>query len=746
MYFYSMDNRNRFRARPKPAATLFRPPALGPDGVLHAEVIRMRYVNPDNGYAIAVLRLDSGVEVVASGALAQLNAGQRIEATGTFEKHPEFGWQFRVSQFHSAPPQNREGIRRFLASALRGVGPKTAEMIVEHFGDETLEVLENFPRRLREVPGIGPKKLQEIIADWRASAGERENLISLQGLGISPAYCARLIKRYGDKSFEIIQANPYRLADEIDGIGFLKADAIARELGFAENSPDRLAAATVFAMNNAITAGNVCLPDSNLVAATASLLGPISSESSAIGLQTALTRRLLFRDGDFIYTPALLAAEIELPRLIARLASVRDFAGQRLRPRAAAKIRLAGEQLDAINAVSRRPLTIITGGPGVGKTTVVGEIVARALAAKQKIALAAPTGRAAKRLSESTGVSAQTLHRLLAFDPATGHFTHDRSNPLNCRIVIVDESSMLDLPLALALFRAIRPGTSVVLVGDADQLPSVGPGNVFSDLIASGHFDVTRLVHVFRQAENSRIILNAHRVNRGLTPERPSPGEPESDFYWIDRDDPGQILQTVEMLTAERIPAHFGFDPIEEIQVLTPMNRGGCGAVALNTALAARLNGGDRPGFPNGDRIFKVGDKVMQTSNNYDKLVFNGDMGRIESIFTGAKRFTVRFDGTRRVDYTFAEADQLVHSYAITVHKSQGSEFPAVVLVLSTQHYMMLQRNLLYTGMTRARKLLVIVGSARAVAMATRNTRYEVRFSQLAKRLANPFPDHGNTT
>ena len=439
-----------------------------------------------------------------------------------------------------------------------------------------------------------------------------------------------------------------------------------------------------------------------------------------------------------IYTPLLLRAETELPKLIAALATARRFAGQSLRPLPGeARFTLNEGQRAAVEAVSRAPLSIITGGPGVGKTTVVGEIVRRARASGVPIALAAPTGRAAKRLSESTGITAKTLHRLLQFDPASGRFVHGAGAPLSCRLLIVDEVSMLDLLLAQALFRALRPGTSVVLVGDADQLPSVGPGTVLADLLASGWFHVTALTQIFRQAENSRIIVNAHRVNRGQLPENLPlrPGE-LTDFYWIEQDDPDRAVELIEKMVAERIPARFGLDPVNDVQILTPMNRGSCGTIALNARMQALLNGGDRPQFKLGERIFRSGDKIMQIANNYEKSVFNGDFGRLGRIRFKEKMFHVMFDDGRLVEYRFEEAEQLSPAYAVTVHKSQGSEFPAVVLPFLTQHYMMLQRNLLYTAMTRAKRLLVLIGSVRAVRMAVENARLEPRFSLLAERLS----------
>ncbi len=705
---------------------------------LTGEIRRVRFENPESGFAVLVVKPESGRELPVCGSLAGLHAGQCIEVEGFYGEHAEFGREFRAERYRIALPGTPEGLKRFLGSAVPGIGPKTAALLVDHFGRDIVKVLDHYPRRLQEIPGIGRKKGADIARVWRETAARRDGMIFLQSLGITPAYCSRLFKRYGDKAPEVVRANPYRLAEEVDGIGFLRADAIATAMGFDPDSDERQTAAAVFALNTMVGSGHVCAPEETLAAAAAELTGR-GEDAARRGIARALERRLLVRLDGMIYTPLLAAAETELPKLVLRLAAARSSVpGRYRRIGSAGGLKLAAEQQQAVDAVGGAPLSIITGGPGVGKTTVVGEIVRRARLANLRIALAAPTGRAAKRLSEATGLPARTIHRLLNFDPALGRFAHDRVHPLGCDLLIVDESSMLDILLAQALFRAVRPGTAVVLVGDRDQLPSVGPGTVFKDLIGSGFFTVTRLTRVFRQSEASRIILNAHRVNQGLLPE-PPPRSGEgglADFYWLEQDDPARAAAIIAELVTNRIPVRFGLDPVEEIQVLTPMNRGICGATALNELLAARLNGGERAGFTLGERVFKEGDKVMQTANNYDKQVFNGDLGRLEQVYNSRRRFVVAFDGGRRVEYGFDEAVQLVRAYAITVHKSQGCEFPAVVVPLLTQHYMMLQRNLLYTAMTRARKLLILIGSRRAVEIAVRNTRLEPRNSRLAARLA----------
>ena len=616
---------------------------------------------------------------------------------------------------------------------LPGIGKKTAGLIVDHFKEKTLDMLDGGASCLEQVPGIGPKKAEAVARVWRESAARRDSYIFMQGLGISPAFCSRLFKRYGEAAPQMVRTNPYRLAEEVDGIGFLKADEIARALGVARDAVPRLTAAAVFTLNNMIANGNVCCTLEELMAATADLAG-VPPGTARLGIEAAVERRLLRIMDNRIYTPMLARAELELPELVARLACQPVFAGKKLRPVAGGKLLLAEEQQLAVDRVNESPLTIITGGPGVGKTTVVGEIVRRARKAGLRIGIAAPTGRAAKRLSESTGSAAKTIH-LLQFDPATNKFTYGAGAPLPYDLLIVDEVSMLDLLLAQALFRAIEPGCSVVLVGDRDQLPSVGPGTVLESFLASGWFRVTQLERIFRQAEGSRIIVNAHRVNRGVMPEKPQMQDGElADFYWIEQDDPEKALAIIEKMVAERIPARFPFDPVDDVQILTPMNRGCCGTVTINERLEALLNPGDKIAFRFGERMFKLGDKVMQIANNYDKSVFNGDMGTIILLDREERELTVRYDD-RNVPYLWEEMDEIVPAYAISIHKSQGGEYPVVVIPLLMQHYVLLQRNLVYTAVTRGRKLVVLVGEYKALAMAVNNNRIRHRYTWLAHRL-----------
>lgn len=709
---------------------------------ISGEILNMRFENPENGFAVVTFLAADNTKFAAIGPLAGMTRGQFIEADGYFEDHPEFGRQFRIDSYRIVPPVTTDGIARFLRHSIPGIGPKTAAAIVEKFGRETVTVLDLYPGRLKEVKKIGTKMAQKIIAAWKNSKDRRDDLIYLQGLGITPAYCARLFKQYGPEAVSVVRKNPYRLAEDVDGIGFLKADMIARSIGFAENSSERMQAAAVFALNEMIGEGHVCAPAGELAMRCSKLTGQ-SAEVAGKGIDDALERRLLYSLDGCIYTPSTARAELLLPELTAKLAAGNNRAGKAMeKVPERSDLQLDPLQKQAVESLFRKPLNIITGGPGVGKTTVVGEIVRRARAAKLKIMLAAPTGRAAKRMSESCNFTAKTIHRMLIFDPASARFKYNRGNPLECDLLIVDEVSMLDIILATSLFAAIPGNCSVVLVGDADQLPSVGPGSVLNDFIGSGFFGVTKLTKIFRQSHGSTIITNAHRVNMGEFPVNlPSADGQLSDFYWIDQDDPVKVAEMIETLVVERIPKRFGFDPMSDIQLLCPMNRGECGTASLNERLSALLRGNDGPSFQFGNSVFKLGDRVMQTANNYDKNVFNGDLGQIIKLESGTKKFYVCFDDERFVEYSFDEAGELSLAYAITIHKSQGSEFPVVILPVLTQHFVMLQRNLIYTGMTRAKKLLILIGSRKAVEMAVKNASRRPRFSNLGRRLLEAF--HG---
>lgn len=705
---------------------------------LSGEIVRILFVNPDNQYSVLhILTPDRKTETVC-GTNFGCSEGEYVEAIGRWVEHPEYGRQFKADTIAAVLPESPVGLKRFLASGIvPGIGSKTAAAIVDYFGKDTCDILTNHPNRLREIPKMGMKKVAAIREAWKKYGDRRQSAIFLQGLGISPAYCARLFKRYGDAAAQMVRQNPYRLAQEVDGIGFVRADQIASGLGIAPDAPERLCAGAVHVLDMQTQHGHCCTPKELLQQEISHLL-QVDETAALQAIAFAIDKKRIIIDNEMAYLAYLLKYECELPRHIKRLSSMQDFSGKRTgRIPHRSELKLSDEQTQAVQAVAKSPLVIITGGPGVGKTTVLGEIVRRSKRANLRLALAAPTGRAAKRMSEATGETAKTLHRLLGYEAETNKFTFNEEKPLEADIILVDEVSMLDLPLAVALFRAVRSGASLVLIGDADQLPSVGPGRVLADLLECGKFfAVVRLTKIFRQASESLIITNAHRVNSGALPYTGENNDPDAlkDFYWIEQDDPAAAVKVIEKLL-KRIPERFGYDPVSEVQLLTPMNRTQCGTAALNMELQKLLNPETKEFLEAGERIFKLDDKVMQISNNYDKNVFNGDMGIIRYVNAKERIIAVRFDNERLIKYTSDEFSELVHAYAVTVHKSQGCEFPVVILTMLSQHYMMLGRNLLYTAMTRAKKLLIIVGSRKALEMATANYRSEVRYTLLKKRL-----------
>ncbi|MBQ9336289.1 MAG: ATP-dependent RecD-like DNA helicase [Lentisphaeria bacterium] len=726
------------------SATPSENPANLTELTLSGQVEKVIFQNEGSGFQVISVRDPQGKIHCACGNLSGVCAGQGVELKGHWEFHPDHGRRFRAESCLFSLPATLDGIEKYLASgAIKGIGEKYAKAIVDTFGTQTLQVLDNATSRLKEVPGLGKKRIEAIKKAWKESAGKRSLQMYMQSLGITPAYFNRIYSLYADRSAEILRTDPYQLASEVDGIGFLTADRIAAQSGIGKDAPQRLISGVTYALGQIRTAGHVCMPEPEFRQKLAELLEvdeARASEAVKLAIQAKKAVIVPAQDGTpMIYEPGLLRCEQELPLLVSNLIfSPRHYGEWLLKYRPLPGSKFSDEQLAAVERAGKCAVSIITGGPGVGKTTVVGEIVRRARAAKLDLVLAAPTGRAAKRMSETTGVAAATLHRLLKWDPVKRQFIHNRAKPLPNQLFVLDEVSMLDLPLSVAFFRAIRPGSAVVLVGDADQLPSVGPGTVLNDLISCGEIPVSRLTRIFRQGSGSGIIRAAHEVNQGTVPAVP-PADPAhpGDFYWIEKDDPEEAAQLIERLVTERIPRRFGLDPKNDIQVLSPMNRGVCGTVQLNERLQNLLNP-EKAGFRSGERVFHAGDKVMQITNNYDKGVFNGDMGTILSIRHSDSTFKVRYD-LGDVEYNFTEGVQLAPAYAVTVHKSQGSEFPAVVMPVLTQHFMMLQRNLLYTGMTRAKKLMILIGSRKAVSMAVRNFVREPRHTLLPERLKDAF-------
>jgi exodeoxyribonuclease V alpha subunit len=718
------------------------------DGTIERFVFRSE---SDSAFTVARLQTDAMTLVTIVGELVGVNEGLPLRLRGRWVDDKKFGRQFRVSTYQLRAPETLLGIERFLGSGIiPGVGPELARRLVGHFGMDTLEVIDRAPQRLIEVTGIGAARASRIAEAFADQRHVQDVMVFLRGHGVSAAFAARIVKKYGKDAINVVRANPYRLAREVWGIGFRTADGIAEKLGIARDAPERLEAGLLHALETSSEDGHLHLPDDELVAAAAELLG-VATDKLAPRLGALERDRLVVREvlGDRGPCTMLPWAHDAEASAAARLASLIQTPARGLSLDIHAAIHafeavtgvvLAAQQRRAVEAALVDKCTVITGGPGVGKTTIVKAIVHLAKLVHRRVALAAPTGRAAKRLGEATVMEALTIHRLLEYLPHEGGFQRGPTNPLDADLLVIDEASMVDAQLFAALIAALPPAAQLVLVGDIDQLPSVGAGAVLSDVIASDAATVIRLTEIFRQAAESQIVVSAHAINHGELPvlDAPGPGG-SSDFYFIARDDPEAARATIVELVAERIPARFGFDAVADIQVLAPMHRGELGTTALNRALQERLNPslGTTHGaaeVTRGERVFRAGDKVMQLRNDYDKSVFNGDIGVIAAIDGDAGVVAVEFDG-RLASYDRGELDQLAHAYAVSVHKSQGSEYAAVVIPLVTQHYMMLQRSLLYTAVTRGKRLVVIVGSRRAVGLAVRNADARRRYTWLAERV-----------
>jgi exodeoxyribonuclease V alpha subunit len=733
---------------------------------LEGTVDRIVFSGGGGEFTVARLTVEgAGEPVTVVGSLLGIPVGARLRVTGHREQSSRFGPQFRVSGYAELAPATLEGIRRYLGSGLvKGIGPEFASRIVERFGIETLAILDSDPRRISEVPGIGPTRARAIRDAWSAQREVRNVMVFLQGHGVSPAFAARIFKRYGARAIALVRENPFRLAFDVWGIGFLSADKLAAALGIGRESDARIEAGVRHVLEEASSDGHVFAPREGLARATAGLLevsedkvhpaiDRLARAGDVVIEAAAADGMAMTSPGEAVYTTPLHRAEVAvaagLKRLMASEPAGPAVDAQRALQwyQAEAKIELAAQQADAIRRALTEPVLVVTGGPGVGKTTIVRGIVSILMRKGGRVALAAPTGRAAKRLSEATGQPAATLHRLLEWRPAEGAFGRSSERPLEADLLVVDEASMLDVRLAADLLAALGPGTRLVLVGDVDQLPSVGPGTVLRDVITSGAVPTVRLTEIFRQAGRSQIVINAHRIHDGEVPEpaaAPTDGGVDGrDFFFLEESDPAAAAATIRDLVSVRLPRRYGFQP-HEVQVLAPMHRGELGAGNLNLLLQATLTAG-APGISRGGRAFHVGDRVMQVRNDYDKDVFNGDIGRVERIARGPgegggeaadeQELIVRFDD-REVPYGLDELDELRLAYAATVHKAQGSEFPAVIIPVHTQHFVMLQRNLLYTAVTRARKLVVLVGTRRALGLAVRNADIAQRASRLSWRLS----------
>lgn len=725
---------------------------------IQGTVERITYVNEETQYVVA--RLDvPGLRDLATivGNLPSLTPGETLRLQGTWTHHKKYGDQFHVHQYETVVPATLTGIQRYLGSGLiKGIGPVFAKRLVEAFGAETLKVIEEAPGRLAEVEGIGPIRQQRITTAWAEQREIREVMLFLQGHGVSSTYAVKIFKTYGQAAIATVKANPYRLAQDIYGIGFKTADRIAQTMGVPSDSPLRAQAGIIHVLQELADEGHVYAPEADLLrAAETTLEIPRHLLSDAIA---DLTREGQVVEespegGRCIYLKPLHVAEEQVARRLAdllrapRLPVQIDVEKALLWVEGITRLHLAAQQREAIRMAITRKALVITGGPGTGKTTILRCIIQILEKKGMRIHLASPTGRAAKRMTEATGHEALTIHRLLEWSPMQGGFQRNAHRPLDTDLVIVDEASMIDIVLMNGLLRAVPLMATLVLVGDADQLPSVGPGTVLKDILDSGQVPAVRLTEIFRQAEQSRIVLNAHRVNRGEFPDLSrSPVGQGSDFHFLPEEEPERLQQLIVELASRRLPTSLGFDPTEDIQVLTPMHRGVIGAAQLNAALQAALNPAraDATEVMRGGRVFRKGDRVMQMRNNYDKEVYNGDIGRITRIDLQEQEMVVHVDG-RPVTYDFSELDELTLAYAVTVHKSQGSEYPAVLLPMHTTHYPMLQRNLLYTAMTRAKRLLVLVGMKKALAIAVKNDATIRRRSRLSDRLVG-FGRRGQET
>ncbi|MCD6224182.1 MAG: ATP-dependent RecD-like DNA helicase [Deltaproteobacteria bacterium] len=724
---------------------------------LDGQVERITYCNEENGFTIARLKVFGQRDLVTIvGNLMSPTPGAILKMEGEWSVHPKFGEQFKVVKYKTAVPATLYGIKKYLGSGLiKGIGPVMAGRIVKRFSKKTLDIIEYNVEKLVEVDGIGKKRVAMIEKAWKEQKEIRDVMLFLQTHGVSSGYAVKIFREYENNSISVVTENPYRLAEDIYGIGFITADTIAEKLGFSKDSEKRIEAGILYVLHQLSDEGHVYYPYEGLINKSREILAverDVVVDAIAV---IAVNKKIIIEDlnpgiekfavnNKAVYLAKFYLCETRVAGMIKRLVfspgcmrsididSAVAWVQEQL------SMHLAEKQIKAVAGSYQEKMMIITGGPGTGKTTIINAILKIFSKITDRIMLAAPTGRAAKRMNETTGYKAKTIHRLLEYSFVNGGFQKNEKKPLNCDLLIIDEASMIDTVIMYHLLKAIPPEAKFILVGDVNQLPSVGAGNILNDIIESGLVPVVKLDEIFRQARESRIIVNAHRINKGMMPYLTS-NDKKNDFYFIEQEDPEKVLDIILRLVRERVPGSFGFDSVNDIQVLSPMHRGVAGAANLNIKLQEALNPSG-VGIVRGNRNFRVNDKVMQIRNNYDKNVFNGDIGRIIKVSTEDQEVSISFDG-RRIAYDFNDLDELVLAYAVSVHKSQGSEYPVVIIPVLTQHYMLLQRNLVYTAVTRGRRLVVVVGTKKAMAIAIKNDKTRMRYTYLKERLrSDPGP------
>jgi exodeoxyribonuclease V alpha subunit len=723
---------------------------------LTGQIERVTYTSEETGYTVARVKVYGQRDLVTVvGNIMSPIPGEILTMAGDWTHHPSYGEQFNIKSYKTKVPATVYGIQKYLGSGLiKGLGPKMAARIVKKFGKETLDIIEHQAERLSSVNGIGKKRISMIRKAWQDQKEIRDVMLFLQSHGVSSAYATKIFKAYGDRSIAVVRDNPFRLAMDIFGIGFVVADGIAEKLGVPKDSPARAQAGIIYVLHKLSDEGHVYFPYENLIQKCNDILEVNQDVIVSAISELSVSRKIVIED---LNTSDQDCRENHKAVFLAKYHLCETRAAEKLKqlkhaPRTTPpmdvekalkwvqkeiSIDLAASQFEAIRSALTSKVMVITGGPGTGKTTIINALLKILLKRRFRTLLAAPTGRAAKRMQETSGHTSKTIHRLLEYSMQNGGFQKNEENPLECDLLIIDEASMIDSLLMHHLLKAIPLNAALILVGDVNQLPSVGAGNVLNDIIGAGTFPVITLTEIFRQARESKIIMSAHAINNGASPSLDSPGtyDKNNDFYFIEQEDPEKVVNMIHELVTERIPRRFNLDPLRDIQVLTPMHKGIVGATNLNQTLQAALTP-ENTGVSRGNVTFRVGDKVMQIKNNYDKVVFNGDIGRVVGISPVDHQVIIAFEG-QEIPYDFSDLDEIVLAYAISVHKSQGSEYPAVVMPVLTQHYMLLQRNLIYTAVTRGRRLVVLIGTRKALAIGINNNKTRKRFTRLKDRLSS---------